>query len=178
MKIKREGNILLISDKPYMRWAFGAIIFLFSLLLMFIGVSYLIVDKAFAVDLGIVISGLIFAYIGSRLVWKYPQIVSEIDKYTETLTYTKTSIFGVKKQIFNLKEIKKAEIANKDAFLDGESNDGKFRVEFVFRNGERLPVSSRWTISEDFCQNAADTINSTIPKLNQENGKKPELWKD
>ncbi len=167
MKIEHNDNVLLISDKPYLRWTFGSLIFLFSLIVIFIGVSSLFIDKAFAIDLGIMISGLIFAFVGSRLVWKYPQIVCEIDKYAETLTYTKTSIFGAKKQIFNLQEIKKAEIFNKDAVLDGDNSNGKFRIEFLFQNELRLPVSSRWTISEEFCQNAADTINSSIPKLNQ-----------
>ncbi len=108
-------------------------------------------------------------------------------------------------------EIKRAELANKQAFLDGDvqrafsllkasiiEHFNKVRSAFV---GHLAPVlnaptsrtlrimfgkifdlarivRSRRRLNDHFCQEVADRINSSIPKLNQRRKEKPESWKE
>lgn len=176
MKLIEEGNLLIIIERPYLRWILAVLVIL---LFSFIMLRGFMAEGLRAPLSGweVFLASLLFIGIASSFLLRFPAIRIEIDLYSATFSIRKIWLLGQKEDVLLLKEVKSFEIQSRFSYFGFEDQE-KYRIEARLRNGKSLPLTSRWWLLRSRCEKILDKLNSQIPKLNRRKKEKPESWKE
>ncbi|MBC7796051.1 MAG: hypothetical protein H7Z37_04165 [Pyrinomonadaceae bacterium] len=154
---------MIFADNTRYFWIIGAIVFVISSIVLYYlndvlrraeyNASGLASATIFLICLT-AISG------GFWLIFHHPFRKIIIDRNAETVEVKQRSFVKMSQSEYELKDIFMFDVGK----MINESGDDMFRVELVLKNGQRIPLASKWTNSREFCRNTANEAEDFIRK--------------